>query len=108
MNDEWMMLNFILENYFFDFGNDLGNMIDWLMDFYFKVFDFEVLNFFRDKGWRIFMIILFGVVIFFGFIENLMVIIVIIINKRFYIVINVFILILLFSDIMFCVFNLLF
>lgn len=108
MNDEWMMLNFILENYFFDFGNILGNMIDWLMDFYFKVFDFEVLNFFRDKGWRIFMIILFGVVIFFGFIENLMVIIVIIINKRFYIVINVFILILLFSDIMFCVFNLLF
>lgn len=108
MNDEWMMLNFILENYFFDFGNESGNMIDWSMDFYFKVFDFEFLNFFRDKGWRIFMIILFGVVIFFGFIENLMIIIVIIINKRFYIVINVFILILLFSDIMFCVFNLLF
>lgn len=107
MNDEWMMSNFTLENlYFSDFGNESGNMTDWLMDFLFEVSDFEAPNLLREKGWRIFMIILFGAVIFLGFIENLMVIIVITINKRLHTVTNVFISTLSFSDIMLCAFNL--
>lgn len=107
MNDEWMMSNFTLENlYFSDFGNESGNMTDWSMDFLFEVSDFEAPNLLREKGWRIFMIILFGAVIFLGFIENLMVIIVITINKRLHTVTNVFISTLSFSDIMLCAFNL--
>lgn len=98
--------NFTQDMPFFLWDNGTGNMTHWPMDFHYQVSDFEAPNLLRDKGWKIFIIILFGAVIFLGFIENLTVIIVITINKRLHTVTNIFISTLAFSDIMLCAFNL--
>ncbi|XP_061174452.1 neuropeptide Y receptor type 5-like [Saccostrea echinata] len=106
MTDDWMLPNSTLDYPLYYYGNESWNSSQWPMDSHFEISDFESPNLLRNSGWRIFMIILFGAVIFLGFIENLMVIIVIIINRRLHTVTNIFISTLAFSDIMLCAFNL--
>lgn len=68
--------------------------------------DLSMPNLLREQPWKITFILLFAVVIFFGFFENLAIVIVIIINKQIHTVTNIFICTLALSDIMLCAFNL--
>ncbi|XP_048735568.1 neuropeptide F receptor-like [Ostrea edulis] len=68
--------------------------------------DLSMPNLLREQSWKITFILLFAIVIFFGFFENLAIVIVIIINKQLHTVTNIFISTLALSDIMLCAFNL--
>ncbi|XP_062576211.1 neuropeptide F receptor-like [Saccostrea cucullata] len=68
--------------------------------------DLSMPNLLREESWKITFILVFAIVIFFGFFENLAIVIVIIINKQLHTVTNIFICTLALSDIMLCAFNL--
>ncbi|KAK3093395.1 hypothetical protein FSP39_015031 [Pinctada imbricata] len=68
--------------------------------------DFVPADLLHHKEWRIFLITLYIIVIVFGFLENLLVFLVIVSNKQLHTVTNIFISTLALSDIVMCVFSL--
>lgn len=84
--------------------------MDQLLNNFSKEFNLDEIMDFRgvlkEDGWRTFIITLYGIIIIAGFLENLLVIIVMALNKNLHTVTNIFIVTLAWSDIFLCVFNL--
>ncbi|KAL3873498.1 hypothetical protein ACJMK2_036607 [Sinanodonta woodiana] len=66
----------------------------------------EELDIVKQQHWRIFLIVLYSIVILIGFLGNLLIVCVLLKNKHLHTVTNIFIVGLAISDIMMCVFNL--
>lgn len=65
--------------------------------------DFDIL---KENHWRIAIIVIYSIVVLFGFLENLIIVGILIKNKRLHVPTNIFIMGLALSDILLCLFNL--
>lgn len=95
------------------FSLDLSNMTSEEIQKHFELFDNytamqkpEDLDILKEKHWRIAIIVIYSIVILFGFLENVVIVCVLIKNKHMHVPTNIFILGLAMSDILLCSFNL--
>jgi len=90
---------------YLNFANMSWEEIQRRMD-NFSSYDEEPLDLLHDPTWRIAVIVIYSIVILFGFFENVVIVFILIKNKHLHVPTNIFILGLAASDILLCVFNL--